>query len=144
MKFLLLTALVALTSANVFAQTGERLVLIPQGATWRFSDTGVNLGTAWRALSYPAATNWLSGPAQLGFGDGDEATPINGGPANSRYITIYFRHTFVLSDPGAITNLVVSLLRDDGGVVYLNGSEIFRSNMPDPQTVITYNTVALN
>jgi hypothetical protein len=39
------------------------------------------------------------------------------------------------------TNLLVSLLRDDGGVVYLNGTEILRSNIsPLP----AFDTLALN
>src|SRR5204862_4183903 len=37
---------------------------------------------------------------------------------------------FTVADPSAFTNLGVRLLRDDGGVVFLNGTEIFRSNMP--------------
>ena len=42
----------------------------------------------------------------------------------------YFRRAFEISNPGSISNLVVRLLRDDGGIVYLNGVEVFRSNMP--------------
>ena len=47
-----------------------------------------------------------------------------------RGIDTYFRREFLASGPATFTNLTVRLLRDDGGVVYLNGVEIFRSNMP--------------
>jgi len=50
-------------------------------------------------------------------------------PTN-KYVTTYFRRGFGVSNPASVTNLMVSVQRDDGAVVYLNGAEIFRSNMP--------------
>ena len=47
----------------------------------------------------------------------------------------------MVNDPAAFTNLSMWLLRDDGGVVHLNGRDVFRSpNLPQPPTVITYST----
>src|SRR4030095_11169209 len=63
-----------------------------------------------------------------GFGDPHIATVI---PGQFGVITFYFRHMFTVADASAISGLVVRLLRDDGGVVYLNGVEVFRSNMPN-------------
>src|SRR5262245_18280678 len=89
---------------------------------------------------------WASGPAQLGYSsnpaENDEATIVGYGPdPDNKYITTYFRHSFVVTNAGAFTNLVVSVLRDDGAVVHLNGVEFFRSNMPEG--VITSGTTAL-
>ena len=103
--------------------------LVSAGANWKYFDTGTNLGTAWTAPAFDDSA-WASGPAQLGFGDGGEATVVNGGPANGRYITTYFRHTFAVTNIGSYTNMTVSVLRDDGAVVHVNGVEVFRSNMP--------------
>ena len=50
-------------------------ILIGAGTAWRYNDGGTNLGTAWRAPTYNDAV-WTSGTAQLGYGDGDEATVI--------------------------------------------------------------------
>lgn len=50
-------------------------------------------------------------------------------PAN-KFITTYFRRTFFVGDTSTIAGLILRLLRDDGAVVYLNGTEVFRSNMP--------------
>ncbi|MEZ5302329.1 MAG: CotH kinase family protein [Verrucomicrobiales bacterium] len=41
------------------------------------------------------------GNAELGFGDGDEATPIGGGPIDARHPAIYFRRDFTVADAGA-------------------------------------------
>src|SRR5205823_4779219 len=42
----------------------------------------------------------------------------------------YYRRTFVVANPLGLTHLTARLQRDDGAVGYLNGIEIFRSNMP--------------
>ena len=115
--------------------------LIPSNSVWRFSDVNGDLGTGWRVLNY-AETGWGTGPAELGFGDTadgrPEATMINGGPANPRTPTIYFRHKFNVADTGAYTNLFLGVLRDDGAVAYLNNQEVYRGNVPAGQTYGTY------
>src|SRR5206468_3696432 len=74
---------------------------------------------------------WASGLAQLGYGDGDEATVVGyGGNASAKYITTYFRRTFSVTNPANFGSLALRILRDDGAVVYLNGVEAFRTNMP--------------
>ena len=105
-------------------------ILVAAGSDWKYLDTGADLGAAWRQPTFDDSS-WNSGKAQLGYGDGDEVTVVGFGPnANNRYITTYFRRAFSATDLSSITRLTVRLLRDDGGVVYLNGTEVFRSNMP--------------
>lgn len=53
-----------------------------------------------------------------------------GGDASNKYITYYFRKTFSVEDTLDISLLMLGLLRDDGAVVYINGEEVVRSNMP--------------
>ncbi len=115
----------------------DPVVLIAKGANWRFLDSATNLGTAWVDPTY-ADDTWKTGAAQLGFGDGDEISQVS----SNRQVTTYFRHAFVVDDPSAFTHLTVYLLRDDGGVVYLNGQEVFRSNLP--LGPIDYLTLATN
>lgn len=115
--------------------------LLAAGSTWRYLDNGSNPGTAWRGTNFNDSA-WKSGPAQLGYGDGDEATVISYGPsASGKYITSYFRQSFTVHPAARYTNLVLGVLRDDGAVVYLNGDEIWRSNMPTG--AVTYATLAL-
>ncbi len=118
------------------------ITFIPAGSMWRYNDKGQNLGTSWVTASYNDS-GWSNGPAQLGYGDGDEATVIGFGPnASSKYITTYFRRRFVNNAPVPFTALNLNLQRDDGIVVWLNGTEIFRDNMPGGS--IAYNTLALS
>jgi hypothetical protein len=58
----------------------------------------------------------------------------------AKYPTTYFRKTFNVADARAYANLIVRLLRDDGGIVYLNGVEVFRSYMTNGP--VSYGTLA--
>ena len=123
----LLIAGVLLAPLSLFAAD---VTIVPGGATWRYRDDGSDQGTAWRGTGFDDA-GWLSGPAQLGYGEGDEQTVVAYGPDPlHKSITTYFRRTFN-AGPSAYTSLSLQVLRDDGAVVYLNGAEVWRSNMPD-------------
>jgi hypothetical protein len=124
-------------SASTQTQTQT---LIGPGATWKYLDNGSDQGTAWRATSF-SDTAWKSGAAQLGYGDGDEKTIVGYGPdGNNRFVTTYFRRSFNVTDAAAVSALNLQLVRDDGAVVYLNGAEVYRSNMPSG--TIGYSTLA--
>jgi hypothetical protein len=109
------------------------VTFIAKGSNWKYIDNGSNQGTAWTSRTFND-TGWASGPAPLGYGDANgqlPATPVGYGPdVNNKYVTTYFRRGFTVSNPASVTNLVVSVQRDDGVIVYLNGTEIFRSNIP--------------
>ena len=120
---------------SFLAYSGTGVGLVSAGVDWKYLDDGSDQGTAWRDPAFDD-TAWASGPSELGYGDGDEATVVNCGPsaplcnANNNLITTYFRRSFNVADASLITDLTLTLLRDDGAVVYLNGTEVFRSNMP--------------
>ena len=104
--------------------------LVPARTTWSYLDDGSNQGTAWRESDFDDSS-WASGRAELGYGDGDEQTEVGYGPDSSdKYVTTYFRRSFNVTDASQYAGLQVQLKRDDGAVVYLNGAEIARSNMP--------------
>src|SRR6185295_2823329 len=59
--------------------------LVSTGAVWRYLDTGVDPGVLWMTTGYNDA-GWPSGPGQLGYGDGDEATTLGyGSDINNKY-----------------------------------------------------------
>ncbi|MDB6029928.1 MAG: Amylopullulanase [Verrucomicrobiales bacterium] len=119
-----------------------RPVLLRSGSVWKYRDTGADLGAAWRLGGYDD-TAWATGPAQLGYGDADEATVVSYGPVDTnKYITTYFRRAFAFSTTDGYTNLLFRLVRDDGAAVYVNGQEAFRTNLPTG--TINFGTLALS
>ena len=61
--------------------------------------------------------------------------------ASGKPFTVYFRRAFTIADPAQINGMRLLLSRDDGAVVYLNGAEKWRSNMPGTGA-IAYDTAA--
>ena len=105
-------------------------VLVPAGAVWSFLDDGTDQGSGWKEAGF-SGSGWGQGAAELGYGDGDEVTVVSfGGVPTNRVVTTYFRTTFMVADPSVYDALTIKLLRDDGAVVFLNGVEIRRDNLP--------------
>ena len=102
--------------------------LLAADSTWRYWDATNALGTAWRTAMFDDAA-WKSGVALLGFGDANGLLPATT-VANNFQWTTYFRQKFVVPDPSRVATLTARLLRDDGAVVYLNGTEVWRDNLP--------------
>jgi hypothetical protein len=103
--------------------------------SWKYLDSGVDPGTSWRNAGFDDST-WSSGTAPLGEGDAHITTSINTGTSTARH-TVYFRKTFTVPNAASVAHLRLNVLRDDGVVVYLNGTEVARDN-------ITSGTVAHN
>ncbi len=117
-------------NAMTFVPGSTATALISTGSNWRYFDQGTDLGTSWRDRTFDD-TAWSNGSAELGYGDGDETTIVSYGPNPfNKYITTYFRKAFTVADTRLVNDLTLRLKRDDGAVVYLNGAEIARSNMP--------------
>lgn len=121
--------------------------LVASNSVWKYFDQGTDLGTNWITPAFNDST-WSSGPAQLGYGDGDEATVVEDNPTpgynpgdSDRYITTYFRQTINVPNPGQYAVLSMRVQRDDGVIIYLNGHDIFRNNLPALD--VTYTTPSL-
>ena len=121
-SLLALAALVWLTPPAA----AQNQTLVAFGSDWKYLADGTDQGNAWQEPAFDDST-WTSAPTEIGYGDGGENTVITPPP---EAITTYFRRTFDVADPAAITKLMLRLHRDDGAVVYLNGAEINRTNMP--------------
>lgn len=98
-------------------------VLVPAGADWKYQDDNERPRAGWAGLDFNDEA-WSSGKAQFGYGDGDEAT------VTRRAFTVYFRKIVEIAEVASVTNLAIRLQCDDGAVVYLNGRELTRVNMP--------------
>ena len=115
-------------------------IISPARSVWKYLDNGSNQGTNWRQPAFDDST-WATGQSELGYGDNDETTYVSYGPnPNSKYPTTYFRRSFYVTNATSFSMLQLGMIRDDGAVVYLNGTEVWRTNMP--AGTIAYNTYA--
>lgn len=124
-----------------FASTlvlGPKKTTFPVTANWRFDDSGADPGTAWREAGYDDSA-WASGAGLFFLEDGDLPAPKNTPLAPDRN-TYYFRGTFQVAGPPADQVFTFRSVLDDGAVVYVNGAEVSRINMP--AGVIDYSTMA--
>src|SRR5262245_37317637 len=88
--------LVAGSFLNQSTWAQQSTTIVPYTATWRYEQSGTDLGTAWRANAF-VDTAWASGNGLLEGGEGT-AYPEPFGAViaapNGTRITDYFRHTF--------------------------------------------------
>ena len=130
----LLCLLVGFFSSQSFSQT----TIIPYGSTWKYLDNGSNQGTAWRASGFSDGS-WATGAAELGYGDAPVTTVSYGSNVNNKHITTYFRKAVTIADPSDYATFTINVRRDDGIVVYINGTERMRDNISASPA---YNTLA--
>ena len=108
--------------------------VFPSYQTWRYYDKGSLDGTNWKSADYNDS-NWASGAAPLGYfvgGNRYYATTISYGyDVNNKYPTYYFRTSFNLAEqPSATDIFTLNFTVDDGMIIYVNGVEAARYNMP--------------
>lgn len=131
----------ASTSVTVADGTAATVQLLDEGESWRyFFDNTVTVPAAWKQPSFDDSS-WRSGNAPLGWGSGPITTNIDVPAGQTRALTSYHRTTFDVDDPSALSTIVLATRADDGLVVYVNGTEVGRSNLP--AGTITPNTYAL-
>jgi hypothetical protein len=126
----------------------ENWELIPYLSTWKYLETFGNQGTDWRAPETPDQ-HWPSGDAVF-EAHSSPRDVVSGQPVNTRLThklpsgaqnrTVYFRNTFDFAGTPGLAELQIRPFFDDGGVVYLNGEEVYRLRMPAWPAVITWDT----
>lgn len=125
----------ASTSVAVLAQS-----LIKPGSTWAYYfNNDQPVATDWSGAGFDQSS-WSTGAAPLGWGSPDIVTNIDTKP--TRALASYHRKSFEISDPSALGPVKLTTRADDGVVVYVNGVEVGRANMPTGK--ITGSTYALS
>lgn len=116
------------------------VTFITRGDSWKYYDLAGSPGTTWTTDGFNDS-GWNTGVAQFGYGEGDEQTVISyGGNAANKHITSYYRKTFSIADTVGLDVISGEAMYDDGIVVYLNGTQVYRDNLP--QGTINNNTLA--
>lgn len=120
--------------------SGDGTEVVASGANWRYYDQGSLDGSNWSSPSY-AENGWKSGNSPLGYGKSEVRTTLNYGNSSNKRPTAYFRTSFNLDKgPGSKDEVLMRFTIDDGFIVYVNGSEAGRYNMPSGS--VGYNTFA--
>jgi len=109
------------------APVSSQQTLIAHGSVWQYYVSG-QPAADWAQPGFDSRA-WPSGRTQFGYGEADEQTRLfdDWGDAPP---TIYFRRTFVATNLSTVFSVTLRLLADDGAVLYLNGTEVVRRNMP--------------
>ena len=118
----------------------QQVTAFAQGSSWSYYDKGSLDGKQWNKTSY--TESWASGNAPIGYKTGSTwaGTTIKTQTAQ-KLPTYYFRKKFTLDfAPQASNNFTLNLWADDGCIVYVNGTEVGRFNMPSGN--VTYNSLA--
>lgn len=102
-------------------------VLIAGNSDWRYLPGAGEIPRGWNEPGFDDSA-WPEGPAGIGYGDGDDLTEL--ADMRGNYISVYCRKAFRVDCPGEISLVGLSAIYDDGIVLYLNGEEIGRANMP--------------
>ena len=107
---------------------------------WRYDDLGIDRGTNWRTLDFDDS-DWPVGAGLFYAGTNNLPAPKNTevavGPT-----THYFRTTFVYTGSPPLLALSARHVADDGIILYLNGRELTRFNLPTTGS-ISYTNRAL-
>ena len=102
---------------------------LTKGTFWSYLDNGSDQGTAWNQLLFDNSS-WISAKAPLGYGDPMATTISYGANSSDKFITTYFSRDIQIDLTQMGDMVEIGLRRDDGAIVYINGVEVVRDNMP--------------
>jgi hypothetical protein len=110
-----------------------------KGTNWYYYDQGSLDETGWQ---YPSSTiDWKQGQAPIGYNNPNVTAKTQVNYRSGSNTTYYFRTTVNLDQvPVANEEIWLDYVIDDGFVVYVNGTEAGRYNMPNDN--VSYNTYA--
>jgi hypothetical protein len=112
----------------------QAAVLFPAGSEWRYfvgtTEASWPDTTAWRQRAFEDR-GWEQGVSPIGYGPARLGIVTDLGRSDEGgYLTFYVRKDFVVSNPADFARLDLLIGIDDGYVVWLNGEEIGRFNVP--------------
>jgi hypothetical protein len=115
--------------AGFFPLTAAELV--PNGTPWRYLkgfNEASNPNYLWRGVAFNDSA-WSIGVTPLYYGENLNGTDL--ADMRGAYTSVFMRKTFNVTNPFAEGNLELITRSDDGCIVWINGVEVFRYNMPD-------------
>ncbi|HMU09803.1 MAG TPA: T9SS type A sorting domain-containing protein [Ferruginibacter sp.] len=145
---------------NIDVDNPAPTVKVAFGSTWDYhaqnaAPANSPVGTDWKQKTYVMPATWnvgalpVNGPGKYGYNSGQTTCLPNGQLplclpiGGNKYTAYYFRKTvnFTAVELSTIfSSIQLNLLRNDGIVVYVNGVERIRNNMPGGG--VSYGTLA--
>ncbi|MDB6071824.1 MAG: hypothetical protein JWL81_2995 [Verrucomicrobiales bacterium] len=110
--------------------------LIPLRGSWHYDETSTALAANWMAPAYAEPASWKTGALPFGFEPDLTAVDAGyfgtnlGAAYSAAHRAYYFRKAFNVADIAAGDEYQVSVVLDDGAVLYLNGAEIHNTDYP--------------
>ncbi len=82
----------------------------------------------WRSTEFTEDASWKTAKLSIGYGDDDDNTVVN--DMQGRYTSLFLRRIFTLENASETGPLLARIRVDDGCILWLNGVEILRLNLP--------------
>lgn len=140
MKFHLHLRLFLIISFSIFKLTAQE-TLISSGEYWYYYDEGSLTNDWYQKINLNR--KWKKGITPIGYGDSKIVTSISyGNDSENKHPAKYFVKKFNLNISNKFLAYGLQVKRDDGIIIYINGKEVFRNNLP--LIVITGKTFATN
>ena len=112
-------------------------ILIAKKSTWKYHDGNELIGTNWQ-VDKKIHDNWKTGNAPLGYSADSITTTISfGTDPEDKHLVAYFTRSIKIENPFKYKAYLLNVRRDDGAIVYINGIEVWKSN-------VTYDTNTFN
>jgi uncharacterized repeat protein (TIGR01451 family) len=147
------------TGINIDIDNPSPTVILPFGSVWDYQAANAAPAnnpapTDWKQTAYTLTSTWnagaspVAGPGKYGYSSGQVTclpsgqTPICTPSGGAKFTSYYFRKNVSLTalELSGYTSIQANLLRNDGIVVYINGVERIRNNMP--AGAVSYTTLA--
>ena len=123
----------------------DPVVMLPEFAPASYFIPGDNsLGTDWTATGFDDS-QWSQGETGIGFSGDDDfdgliRTQVDLRDGSEDGTSIFLRTSFNVDDPAAVNALTLRMKYDDGFVAYLNGTEVHRQSLREPDGPQFYNS----
>ena len=116
--------------------SGSKQFFVTAASTWQYRK-GLSEASSpihdWTRPDFNEDATWLTGTAPFGLGEPVLAN-TNLNDARNNYSSVFLRKTFNLTGP-APSAAILRLIYDDGAIVWLNGTEIFRTPSVAPGVI---------
>ena len=118
----------ASTPAAVSAGTAvQPVALVAAGSAWSYYFGADAPASGWQSAGFDEA-GWSVGAAPLGWGHANLGTTLTA--PGTRPLASYYRKVVQVADATKVASVTLTTRADDGVVVYVNGTEVGRANVP--------------